>query len=176
MKITPALCSIFLVLSPPVFAQSAGEKTGVNSLLGVSPSTADFVHEAAVSDMFEIQASRLAAEKAEGATKTFASQMVRDHQKTSDELKSLVKGGTVKAEIPAAMSSSLQKKLDTLKSLNGADFDKQYRADQVKAHEDAVSLFQRYAKGGDSAPLKEWAAKTLPALEHHLKMAQEMNR
>lgn len=176
MKITPALCSIFLIFSPPAFAQSAGEQTGVNSLLGISPSTGDFIHEAAASDMFEIQASQLAAEKADGATKTFASQMVRDHQKTSEELKTLVKGGTVKAEIPAAMSSSLQKKLDYLKSLNGADFDKQYRSDQLSAHKDAVSLFQRYAKGGENASLKEWAAKTLPALEHHLQMAQEINR
>jgi putative membrane protein len=46
---------------------------------------------------------------------------------------------------------------------------------QVSAHKDAVSLFERYAKGGDDAKLKDWAGKTLPALQHHLEMAQEMN-
>jgi hypothetical protein len=43
---------------------------------------------------------------------------------------------------------------------------------QVSAHKDAVSLFERYAKGGEDPKLKDWAGKTLPALKHHLEMAQ----
>ncbi len=53
-----------LLFAAPVLAQSVGEKAGVNSALGVSPSTADFVKEAAISDMFEIQSSQLAAQRA----------------------------------------------------------------------------------------------------------------
>jgi putative membrane protein len=34
---------------------------------------------------------------------------------------------------------------------------------QVSAHKDAVSLFERYAKGGENAEPKDWAGKTLPA-------------
>jgi putative membrane protein len=47
---------------------------------------------------------------------------------------------------------------------------------QVSAHRDAVSLFERYAKGGDNADLKDWAGKTLPALQHHLEMAQGLDK
>ena len=47
----------------PTVAQSPGEKTGANSALGVSPSTADFVTQAAISDMFEIQTSQLALQQ-----------------------------------------------------------------------------------------------------------------
>jgi putative membrane protein len=47
---------------------------------------------------------------------------------------------------------------------------------QVSAHKDAVSLFERYARGGDSAKLKDWAGKTLPALQHHLQMAEQMDK
>jgi putative membrane protein len=47
---------------------------------------------------------------------------------------------------------------------------------QVSAHKDAVSLFGRYAKGGEDPKLKEWAGKTLPALQHHLKMAQNLGK
>jgi putative membrane protein len=47
---------------------------------------------------------------------------------------------------------------------------------QVSAHKDAVSLFERYAKGGDNAKLKDWAGKTLPHLQHHLEMAQSLNK
>jgi putative membrane protein len=46
---------------------------------------------------------------------------------------------------------------------------------QVSAHKDAVSLFERYAKGGEDPKLKDWAGKTLPALQHHLQMAEKMD-
>jgi putative membrane protein len=32
-------------------------------------------------------------------------------------------------------------------------------------NKDAVSLFQRYASGGDNGDLKDWAGKALPALK-----------
>lgn len=41
-------------------AQSVGEKTGVNSTLGISPSTPDFVKQVAIGDMFEIESNKLA--------------------------------------------------------------------------------------------------------------------
>ena len=47
---------------------------------------------------------------------------------------------------------------------------------QVDAHKSAVSLFQRYAKGGDNTKLKDWAQKTLPTLQHHLEMADMLNK
>ncbi|MGI8570532.1 MAG: DUF4142 domain-containing protein [Methylocella sp.] len=163
-----AVITICLLFSTPGFAQSIGEKSGVNSVLGVSPSTADFVKEVAISDMFEIQSSQLAARRADEATKAFASQMIPAHQKTSTELKAMF------PDLPTALDNPHQKMLDVLVSLNGADFTKQYQSDQVSAHKDAVSLFQRYAKSGDNAALKDWAGKTLPELEHHLQMAQSL--
>jgi putative membrane protein len=171
-----ALIVAGLLAATPALAQSVGEKTGVNSLVGASPSTADFVTQAAISDMFEIQSSQLAAERGDDATKKFAQQMVADHQKTSSEMKTMVQGGKVQATIPAALDSTHQSKLDKLKGLKGNDFNKQYHSDQVKAHKDAVDLFQRYAKGGDNAELKAWAGKTQPALEHHLQMAQQLDK
>src|SRR4030081_3012947 len=44
-----------LLFAAPALAQSAGEKTGVNSALGVSPTTPDFVKEGAISDMFGVE-------------------------------------------------------------------------------------------------------------------------
>ena len=63
---------------------------------------------------------------------------------------------------------------DCANGLNGAEFTKQYNSDQVAVHKDAVNLFERYAKGGDNADLKAWAGATLPALQMHLKMAQDL--
>src|SRR3978361_91076 len=165
-----------LVLAGPALAQSAGEKTGVNSALGISPTTADFVKEVAISDMFEIESNKLAQDKGNAPEKTFASQMVADHTKTSTELKGLVSSGKVKAELPTALDSSHQSKLDKLKGESGKDFSSDFDSMQVSAHKDAVSLFERYAKGGDNPELKNWAGKTLPALKHHLEMAQDLSK
>jgi putative membrane protein len=82
--------------------------------------------------------------------------------------------GEWKTSLPTALDSTHQTKLDKLKSLNGADFSSRYKLEQVSGHKDAVSLFERYANGGDDPKLKEWADKMLPTLRHHLEMAQEM--
>jgi len=163
-----------LLLAAPASAQSVGEKTGVNSMLGVAPSTADFVREAAISDMFEIQASKLAAEKLTGKAKEFATQMVADHTKTSNQLTAEAKADGI--PLPPDLDSAHQGKINDLKNLNGQDLQKRYLDDQVSAHKDAVSLFERYGKSGDNVKLKTWASTTLPALQHHLDMAQDLDK
>jgi predicted outer membrane protein len=98
-----------------------GEKTGVSAVLGVSPSTPDFVQQAAISDMFEIQSSELATQRADAATKAFAEQMVSAHRKTSDELKGLVASGKVKETLPTKLDSAHQEKLDTSGSVGRSE-------------------------------------------------------
>ena len=49
----------------------------------------------------------------------------------------------------------------TSRAKSGKDFDQSYDQMQVKAHQDAVALFESYAKGGDDRELKKWAVKTL---------------
>ena len=167
-----APCLALVLLATPAMAQSVGEKTGINSTLGISPATEDFVKQAAMSDMFEIQSSQLAQERGNAAEKSFAANMIKDHAKTTSDLKSMVSGGELKMALPTELDSSHQSKIDKLKSLTGADFSSRYESDQVSGHKDAVSLFERYAKGGDDPKLKEWADKMLPTLRHHLEMAQ----
>jgi putative membrane protein len=143
-----------------IFAAGCGIFTSLVFVCAAQAQSAqEFVNKVAISDMFEIQSSRLALTKQpDKDTKPFAEKMVRDHQKTSNELKSLVDSG----------------KVDELKAKGGKDFDSSYDEIQVKAHEDAVALFDAYAKGGDDPELKKWAGKTLPHLKEHLSMAQKL--
>ena len=166
-----ALIGAAILLSYSAGAETVGEKTGINSTLGIAPTTADFVQEAAVSDMFEIQSSQLAVDKLKGPEGDFAKMMINDHTKTSSELKALATEANV--TVPGTMDASHQSMLDKLKDLNGDDFRKMYFSDQVSGHKDAVSLFQRYGNGGENAKIKDWAMTTLPALQHHLGMAQD---
>ena len=129
-----------------------------------------------MSDMLEIESSKIAGQKGNSDEKKFAQQMIADHTKTSSALKSMVTSGDLQAEIPAALDSSSQSKLDKLRDAKPETFPSQYDPMQVSAHKDAVSLFERYAKGGDNPKLKDWAGKTLPALQHHLEMAQALDK
>jgi putative membrane protein len=175
-KFAISVAAVALLACAPVLAQSVGEKTGVNSALDISPTTADFVKEAATSDMLEIEAAKIAETKGNADEKKFAAQMVTDHSKTTSELKGLVDSGAVKAQLPASLDSASQKKLDKLKDAKTDNFASEYDPMQVSAHKDAVSLFERYSKKGENAKLKDWAGKTLPTLQHHLEMAQAMNK
>src|ERR1700721_3145222 len=168
-----ALSSAFL--AGAAVATSMGKKTGVNSPLGIAPKTEDFIKEAAMSDMLEIDAAKIAQQKGDPQEKTFAGEMITDHTKTSTELKGLV-SGEMKSAIPSSLDDSSQKKLDKLRDTKPEDFASEYDPMQVSAHKDAVSLFERYAKGGDDPKLKDWAGKTLPTLQHHLEMAQDMKK
>lgn len=160
-----------VLLNSGAFAQ-VGEKTGVNSALGMAPKAADFVRTVAVSDMFEIESSKLAQERADASSKSFGARMVKDHTATSTELKSIA--AKAKFEVPTAMDGAHQGKFDKLKGLQGADFDKEYDTMQVDAHQDAVDLFDRYAKSGDNKDLQAFARKHLPHLREHLKMARQL--
>lgn len=166
------LLGVCLLVAAPALAQSIGEKSGINAALGITPKTTDFVNEAATSDLFEIKSSQLAAERTKGDVQSFANQMVTDHTKTTSELKGMAP--QLEVPLPAEMTNSQQSMLDKLNGLQGDDFAKQYMDDQVSAHKEAVSLFQRYGKSGADDKLKAWADKTLPTLQHHLDMAQSI--
>jgi putative membrane protein len=168
-----AVASAFL--SSAAFAQSVSEEIGVNSALGIAPKTEDFIKEAAMSDMLEIEASKIAKQKGNANEKTFADEMITDHTKTSSELKGMV-SGDAKAALPTGLDDSSEKKLGKLRDAKPEKFASEYDPMQVSAHKDAVSLFERYAKGGDDPKLKGWAGKKLPTLQHHLEMAQAMDK
>ena len=150
-----------MLLSAPAFAQAV--------------STDEFVKKVAISDMFEVQSSKLALQKQPDVdTKPFAQKMTKDHTKTTNELTRLVRSGKVRAELPTALDGEHQGKLDQLKGLSGKDFDRAYDQAQLEGHQKAVALFEQYAQGGDNPQLKTWAAKTLPHLKQHLAMAQKL--
>lgn len=175
MKKLLTILAATTMLTGAAFAESVTEKTGINSALGVAPSTQDFVTEAATSDMLEIQAGKIAQQRGNAAEKSFGAQMVADHTKTSADIKGMIASGKLKVQLPKALPSSAQGKLDNLNDAKNEDFSSIYDPMQVSAHEDAVSLFERYGKSGDNAELKAWANKMLPTLKHHLDMANQLD-
>ena len=140
-----------------------------------APSTSDFVQKAAMSDMYEVQAGKLAAEKGQSdAVKQFGQQMIDVHTKTTDELTGIVKTKNIKVDPPTKLDAKHQKLIDDLNSATADNFDKAYAKQQVDAHQEAVDLFKKYAASGDDADVKQFAEKTLPTIQHHLDEAKKL--
>jgi putative membrane protein len=146
------------------------------SLVGCgAPSTTDFVQKAAMSDMYEIEAGKIATQKGETApVKGFGEMMVDAHGKTTDELKGIVASEKIQVDLPAKLDTKHQKLIDDLNAASTADFDKTYAKQQVDGHQEAVNLFDAYAKKGDNAALKAFAQKTLPVIQQHLDEAKKL--
>jgi putative membrane protein len=154
--------------------------------------TPEFIRMASMSDRFEIASSNLAMERARAArVKEFAQHMLRDHEKTTQELQRLIaampgqsgataapRGGTEAAPGSPQATGLDQQHQALFQQLQGAQggaaFERLYMRQQVMAHMQAVDLFRNYAASGDNAELKQWAAATLPTLQEHLRMAQQL--
>lgn len=143
---------------------------------GVKAATADalFMRTAAMDGLAEVEHGRLATQNAAAAdVKEFAQRMVDDHSKAGEELKALAAQKQV--TLPTELDQKHRAVQDKLAKLKGEAFDKAYMSHMVMAHQQAVALFQRQAKAGKDSDAKAWAAKTLPVLQEHYKLARDVN-
>ena len=139
------------------------------------PSTSEFAQEAAMSDLYEVEAGKIASAKGEtDVVKEFGQHMVEAHTKTIAELKGVVQAENIKVELPAALDEKHQLMIDDLNAAHEGEFDKTYARQQIKAHETVVDLFAKYADKGDDAVVKAFAAKTLPEIKQHLEEAKKL--
>ncbi len=135
-----------------------------------------FVNAAAMSDMYEIAAAKIAVEKANSAkVKAFAKTMIHDHTATTDAVKAILAKGSVSASPPADLDQRRKGLLDNLNSAPAGGFDKVYLDQQVAAHDEAETLMKNYGEHGDNADLKAFAAKTAPKVQSHLDMAKSLD-
>ena len=138
---------------------------------------ATFVDKAAASDMFEIEAAKLAAKRSTNAEiKAFAAKMEKAHTKTTEDLKAAIAASGAALTPPTVLPEDLQGKLDDLTKADDKDFDKAYADSQVDAHQAALNLLQRYAQDGDTPAIKAFAAATAPAVQEHLNMAEGLKK
>ena len=132
-----------------------------------------FMNDAAPGGMAEVELGKLAASKAQNAeVKAFGQKMVEDHSKASEELKQLA--AQKKVMLPPDVLPKHKEIMDKLSKLSGADFDKEYVAAMVEAHEKDVAAFESVSKTAADADVKAFAAKTLPTLKMHLEMIKGM--
>ena len=167
-----ACVTLPLTAADPATAQTATKEAVPKNM---SLRDKKFVEEAAAGGMLEVQASQMALQRAtDPEVKQFAEQMVKDHEKVNQQLKTLV--APMKAPPPAELPMMMRTKLNSLSKEQGAKFDEEYMDKiGVDAHKDTVKVFEKAAKDLDDPQLKKFAADTLPSLKHHLTMAQQLD-
>ena len=142
----------------------------------MTSTTKGFVTAAATSDMYEVTAGKIALQRAQSpAVKEFAQKMVDAHTETTAKLKSILASNNIDVVPPAHVDYRRQGMLDDLRGAKAQDFDHRYIAQQIAAHREADILMRGYAKDGDSAPIKDFAATTDKAVKMHLSMAKELD-
>ena len=163
------------------FAQTSSSQTATSGKTTPTASRAKAVHdqtfikEAAAGGMAEVELGNLAEQKANSPeVKSFGKRMVDDHSKANDELKTLAQSKNV--PLPTSLDATDQRLKDRLEKLSGPAFDRAYMQAMVRDHKKDVNEFRRESTSATDPDVKRFAAKTLPTLEDHLKLAQDTGR
>jgi len=134
----------------------------------------DFVDTIAASDMFEIEAGRLAQEMGKSQkVKDFGAMMVKDHTASSDKLKAAVAQAGGDLALAPELTPAQQGNLEQLRSA-GENFDLVYAQQQVSAHDMALQLLRAQAQSGTVGALKTFAGETATVVESHLQQARQL--
>ena len=162
--------------SPPVAAAENATAGAVGAVSAATTVTAGgFVTAAATSDMFEIQAAKLAEQRATNpAIKKFAAKMIHDHTASTNKLQALLAKGGINATPPTDLDERRKGLLDNLAKAKPEDFDKMYIDQQVAAHDEALTLLKGYIDHGDNDALKGFASSILPTVQEHDGMAKAL--
>jgi putative membrane protein len=157
-----------LAISPlAVWAQDANQHMdhGANKMM--KSADTHFAIEAAQGGMAEVKLGQLAADKASNPdVKAFGQQMVDDHTKANDQLKSIAQDQGM--TLPSDVNQKQQAMYDRLSKLSGGDFDRQYVKGMVMDHEEDVKDFRKEANSGKDEKIKSFASQTLPIIQGHL--------
>jgi putative membrane protein len=136
------------------------------------PAASVFVKKAALDGMTEVEAGKLALDKSKDPKiREFAERMVKDHTKAGAELESIAKAKGLAA--PKTLDAEHQAMVESLKSKSGQEFDHAYAVHMNMDHSKAIALFESATKSAD-AELAGFAQKTLPTLNEHKQLAQEL--
>jgi putative membrane protein len=160
--------AILAVLPFAVVAQNTSTPKvdqGATKMMRSSDTT--FAIAAARGGIAEVETGKLAADKASSPdVKAFGQQMVDDHGKANEQLKSVAEKENL--TLPTSMNAKQQAMYDMLKTKTGADFDKAYVSAMVKDHTEDVKEFKKEADRGKDEQIKGFASETLPVIQGHL--------
>jgi len=175
------LAAAFALAAPAAFAQmkppggAAGSQTQAQPGTAAKASKADerFLTEALQGDLAEVKMGELAQQKGQSdRVKEFGQTLVKDHGDHSKKLQQL--GQQLGVTMPTEPNSKQKSDYEKMNKLSGAQFDREFAKHMVDDHKKDISKYQAEAKR--QGPIGDLAKQTVPTLQQHLQMAQELTR
>ena len=162
----------------PAFALAASLVSGAalaqtTTQTDATPSDGAFISTAISSGLAEVNEAQLALQRSHNpAVLAFARRMEKDHSLANSQFKALAE--TKNYPYSSDLAAADKTKMSQLSALSSAAFDRAYASGEVTDHEQAVALFQKESSAGGDLDVRSLAARTLPTLQDHLKMAQSL--
>lgn len=155
-----AIIAAVLALAAPALAQQSADQ--------------GFVIEAAGDNRAEVDLGQIAVQRAaRDSVRQFGQRMVTDHGQAITELQQLAQQKGI--ALPGGPEDKHRAVKDRLATLAGPEFDRAYMQEMLVDHQNDVDTFEREAQSGADPEVKAWAAKTLPTLREHLRLAREIH-
>ncbi len=171
-----AACA-FLFVAGCAQTQRAADTTVAAARAQVNPtlSTSDaaFMTTAARGGLAEVEMGRLAQRNGRSAAvKRFGQQMVSHHGQSNQEMMALAQQKQLTP--PSTMGAEQQRIYDDLAKLRGGAFDRAYAQAMVRDHQEDLRAYQAEAQNGTDPDVRAFAARSVPLLQEHLRMARQL--
>jgi len=150
-------------------APAAADPNGPTAPHSTDP---EFMKSAAHSDQNEIQLSKLALEKgATGMAKTHAEMMIKDHTKSTADLKAIAL--QKKVTLPTDMDAEHKAIAEQMRKLSGKELEKKFMDQMVLDHQKTLNTMAAHQTMTKDADLQGFITKTTPVIVNHLTMSKD---
>lgn len=134
-----------------------------------------FATSLAMSDMYELEAARIATTKSSTAgVRELAAMITTDHTASTAKLKTIAPAEVPGAMLPTALDERHQGLIDNLNAAAPADFDRVWLTQQVAAHNEALTLLNGFSDNTDAPRLAALATEVIPKVTMHRDGAKTM--
>ena len=139
----------------------------------LSTGDATFMTLATRGGLAEVQLGELAQRNGRSpAVKRFGQQMVSDHGRSNQEMLALAQRKQITP--PSGIGAVQQQVYDNLAKLRGQAFDRAYAQAMVQDHQEDLRAYREEAQDGTDPDVRAFAARHVPVLQEHLRMAQRL--
>jgi putative membrane protein len=174
-----ATAAVTVLAAAPALAQTmnGSPATGTKTVTGnsSSPSSGDkrFIEHVARDGQAEVDLAQLAQQKTQDPeVKALARRLAADHSQSNQQLMQIAQKDAVQA--PTGADKTEGKERAKLEKLDGQAFDQAFVKEVVQDHQKDIKYFQQQQGSLQDPQLKSFAQQTLPVLQQHLQMAQQV--
>ena len=170
-----ALIGASLAVSPALAGGMKADRQQHAAVQQQALTAQNFVMYAGNADLFQTEASKIAAERAQSSeVKVYAKEMASQHASATTRLTSAARQAGITPATPM-LTPHMQQKLTELRNTSTTAFDERYITLLQEAQERELRLHNAYARSGDNATLRAASSDTAKVVAQHLAEAQRIS-